>query len=75
MQVNIKELNAKTLYNLEQRRLLIKNLARKMILETGFSKVTKWMIRMTLFCIAMYFIHSDQFLLDQHDLIYSHLFN
>ena len=75
MNVNIKEISSGNLENLERRRLVIKKLARKMILETGFSKVTKWMIRISLFCIAMYFIHSDQFLLDQHDLIYGHLFN
>jgi hypothetical protein len=67
MNVNIRDISGNTLDSLEQRRLLIKKLARKMILETGFSKVTKWGIRISLFCIAMYFIH--------HDLIYGHFFH
>lgn len=64
MDVNIKELSSNNLDNLEQRRLLVKHLARKMILETRLTKFTKWLIRISIFCIAFYFVY--------HDITYGH---
>jgi hypothetical protein len=64
MNVNIRDISGDTLDSLEQRRLVIKILARKMILETKFEWIAKWFIRIMFVILVVYCVY--------HDLQYDH---
>jgi len=67
MTVNTKELSNNNLLSYEQRKVLIKKLSRKMIIETTFSKLTKYVFYFIVYSALIYSVH--------HLIVYSHLFH
>jgi len=67
MTVNTKELSNNNLLSYEQRKALIKKLSRKMIIETTFSKLTKYVFYFIVYSTLIYSVH--------HLIVNDHLFH
>lgn len=64
MNINLAELTGEKLLKIERRRSLIKQLSKKMILESTYERVSKTIFRIVVISLIVYFIH--------HDITYGH---